>query len=697
MTELLQPSDDIVTDKPSNLNGEQSINPLICPPGTENQAECTQIDRNEVSDIATSSTFNASRKRSADISDDFESPKWKRISAGTRCHEDEDETLADSTSVGTASDKAPLEIKEEQPLDNSCPICFCDYETAGNHRVSSLACGHMFGYQCISKWIQSKPRKEARCPECNAPAKKSDIRKHFIKNIVCIDSAERARLKNEFEAKLDNVRKELDVEQMSKLTLDSKLTRSKNLIKQYQEEMLALSLELDKMKELVNSKDSQLSCFRDRLSSMETNSSLNSLESRNSEVETGRSNKITRDSIIKIGNPSKKARSFDYCSKINRLVIGCQNPDTDAETFYGFLCINTQDFNDRKFISNIHESQILDVRMCPSGNGLALSTADDGKLQVTNVMIGKIVHTIQLPGRARCCAWNIRNPNYLFVGMNRNHCLIFDLHGPSNPIKILENNSLMGQKFFPIHSLEYIYIEQLGFEALAVANFEGVFLWNSPCKDLAIQNESLFDSPVEEDQKQCTLFLKSPPQAQCFSLSINSDEQTDSSYLIAGFRKPNHSFYHVCNINNLTDHRMEFSWARFTSIMFKSCMIYLPCSDKSVKRRMLAIPDERRKAIRLIDTADSMKLTRLNANLSIESASGCAIKNSKTIHKSINFEENNAFSMPNTNQSQTMLVETHLMNENLMAIKSWTVSGSSFDKTFLAILTQTNLIIYSCK
>ena len=71
-----------------------------------------------------------------------------------------------------------------------CSICFEPWTNSGNHRLSSLRCGHLFGYYCIDKWLKGQGSK---CPQCNDKAKRGDIRVIYAKNIVTLDTTDRDR------------------------------------------------------------------------------------------------------------------------------------------------------------------------------------------------------------------------------------------------------------------------------------------------------------------------------------------------------------------------------------------------------------------------------------------------------------------------------------------------------------------------
>lgn len=51
-------------------------------------------------------------------------------------------------------------VDEEE--GDTCTICLEPWTNAGDHRLSALRCGHLFGYKCILKWLRGQTRK---CPQ----------------------------------------------------------------------------------------------------------------------------------------------------------------------------------------------------------------------------------------------------------------------------------------------------------------------------------------------------------------------------------------------------------------------------------------------------------------------------------------------------------------------------------------------------
>jgi E3 ubiquitin-protein ligase RFWD3 len=68
----------------------------------------------------------------------------------------------------------------------TCSICFGEYTNMGGHRITSLKCGHLFGYDCIYRWC--KIYKKSYCPSCSAPFKIAHLRTIFASEITAIDT-----------------------------------------------------------------------------------------------------------------------------------------------------------------------------------------------------------------------------------------------------------------------------------------------------------------------------------------------------------------------------------------------------------------------------------------------------------------------------------------------------------------------------
>ena len=91
----------------------------------------------------------------------------------------------------------------------ACPVCLEPCAISGPHQAAALACGHVFGHECIKKWLEKKKKKNGgRCPQCNARAATKDVRLLFVPSFhAFVDTEEldalRAVLREQRAARVD--------------------------------------------------------------------------------------------------------------------------------------------------------------------------------------------------------------------------------------------------------------------------------------------------------------------------------------------------------------------------------------------------------------------------------------------------------------------------------------------------------------
>ncbi|KAK9694787.1 Ring finger domain [Popillia japonica] len=99
--------------------------------------------------------------------------------------------------------KRTSEVLSDDGDSQSCPICFDAWTTNGDHRLCALKCGHLFGYNCVNRWLLLNLQ-DPRCPTCKDKAGVEDIRYIFARKVVAMDDLELTRMKR----KLKNVNQE---------------------------------------------------------------------------------------------------------------------------------------------------------------------------------------------------------------------------------------------------------------------------------------------------------------------------------------------------------------------------------------------------------------------------------------------------------------------------------------------------------
>ncbi|XP_045783157.1 E3 ubiquitin-protein ligase RFWD3-like [Maniola jurtina] len=81
----------------------------------------------------------------------------------------------------------------------TCPICLDSWSNSGPHRLVALKCGHLFGAQCVERWLRAQPARERRCPSCKSKATIKDMRFIYAKKLVAADASQITALQAQLE------------------------------------------------------------------------------------------------------------------------------------------------------------------------------------------------------------------------------------------------------------------------------------------------------------------------------------------------------------------------------------------------------------------------------------------------------------------------------------------------------------------
>lgn len=142
----------------------------------------------------------------------LEAPKRPRLGEDVNAEE------ADLENTENEQPETPLDQEGE---DSDCPICFEPWTCNGKHRVVSLKCGHLFGRQCIERWINN-PASRKLCPTCKRKSERADIRDLYVtRKITAIDTIQIEKLKREIEMERAMRKIAGDREAMAQLQLQS--------------------------------------------------------------------------------------------------------------------------------------------------------------------------------------------------------------------------------------------------------------------------------------------------------------------------------------------------------------------------------------------------------------------------------------------------------------------------------------------
>lgn len=135
----------------------------------------------------------------------------------------------DANKGGTPKVKSKNYDEDDDEDDGlTCPICLDNWEMSGEHRLSSLKCGHLFGESCIRRWLQESARQSGLkvCPQCKTKAHPKDIRYLYAKRLRAIDRSEEHRMRDELiqeRSKNQNIELELATMKLSYAQVTQKI------------------------------------------------------------------------------------------------------------------------------------------------------------------------------------------------------------------------------------------------------------------------------------------------------------------------------------------------------------------------------------------------------------------------------------------------------------------------------------------
>jgi E3 ubiquitin-protein ligase RFWD3 len=395
--------------------------------------------------------------------DDFQSPITKKQrfsfpvdketevpSPGNQALEDEAEEDEDEDDNEVSALKMRSSFSLLQDAEG-CPICLEQWTTSGSHRLCSLKCGHLFGKRCIERWLSIPKNGEgvakSKCPQCNEPAKRADIRVLYTKRrLAAADNSEREALMRQLEA--ERLQRKLAVE--AEATTMIALRASMAQLEEAKKELDRLRRHFAALPGSVSLKPTFLAQPR-------------------------------RFTLCKLQGQTCRSVDFDpYFATV--LATKTLTPQQ-----HGIVKVSLLDKGNQEFIP-IHSQALRALSHSPFKDGLVLTTGNDSKLCLTTLHSNTILQAYTLESSGWSCAFHPSDRNLVLAGLANGRVSIFDLrntNGPLNTFRVDFGNALRN---LPIHTIIPLEKTILG------ASMDGLFMtglespgekfwsWNAPLK-----------------------------------------------------------------------------------------------------------------------------------------------------------------------------------------------------------------------
>jgi len=296
--------------------------------------------------------------------------------------------------------KAIESVEEDNDEGSCCTICFEPWSNSGEHRVSSLRCGHFFGYGCIEKWLKGTG---SSCPNCNEKSTKKEIRVHYISKLKAIDTSEK-----------DRALADLEKERTTNRELNLRMA-------EYQVRNRLLQEEIEKLQREVR----QYRKFRGDLppALQSSQPSASALPANQTRLVYHR-----RYEMVRPGN-DKTCRVLAYSSYMGMLLIS-QPSFTALAPGFGVRQFNVMDLKVGSFIS-LAKDQIRDMSFSQTSPHLLLSCGQDRTARITNMSSSQKVVEFQCDHQIWACDWAANNDHQIFLGTQKGTTLVYDIRHPT--------------------------------------------------------------------------------------------------------------------------------------------------------------------------------------------------------------------------------------------------------------------------
>lgn len=329
------------------------------------------------------------------------------------------------------------------------------YEAAGEHRIASLKCGHIFGESCIRRWIQcSAPPKT--CPQCKTKASARDIRYIYASKIRALDNSREQELQLQIQQL---------IQEKSRLISDNSCNSM--MITVQKAEIRKLKDELEMIRHSVA-------------------------------AETGRATAGIR--TIKTGKmyfeknldfkENLQSRFLKYLTRNKKIIVAQKSSGTALFPGFGVKIIDFTTYRQEKFI-NTNNKPLNDFSF-DSNESCFITASKEATCKMYNFTTNSSVqqftpHTVPV----WACAFDQERPYSLYVGAQNGTTYIYDIRQPgevSKELVPLENHSpvkftipMKRTESFPNGGLFVVHVRGIYFYEMLLGEYASTTLnFNEP-------------------------------------------------------------------------------------------------------------------------------------------------------------------------------------------------------------------------
>ncbi|XP_069822451.1 E3 ubiquitin-protein ligase RFWD3 [Dendropsophus ebraccatus] len=396
----------------------------------------------------------------------------------------------------------------EEDEGDTCAICFESWTNAGQHRLSALRCGHLFGFTCIDRWLKGGA---AKCPQCNKKAKRSDIVVLYARTLKALDTSEQERMKSS-----------LEMEQSLRRKAELESAQCRLQVQVLTDECGKLRKQVQELKTLITQYGTS-SSQPSSSSRAGTSSSLSSSQGQH---------KYNFEKAILI-NQGGNCRVMAYCERLSCLVVSQPSSHTTLVPGCGIKKLSAANMKSSQYVP-IHSKQIRGLAFSNRTDGLLLSAALDNTVKLTSLLTNTVVQTYNTGRPVWSCCWCSDDNNYVYAGLINGSVLVYDLRDTSQYVKELVP---LGARC-PVVSLSYVpraASEVFPCGGVLAGTLEGACFWQMSDAQykphlLPLEPGGCTDIQTESSTRHCLVTYrpgKTHNYLRCVMMELTSSRLTD--------------------------------------------------------------------------------------------------------------------------------------------------------------------------
>ncbi|NWW91499.1 RFWD3 ligase, partial [Rhynochetos jubatus] len=473
----------------------------------------------------------------------------------------------------------PVAVLDEEEGD-TCAICFEQWTNAGDHRLSALRCGHLFGYTCIERWLKGQAGK---CPQCNKKAKRSDIVILYARTLKALDTSEQERMKSS-----------LEKEQMLRRQAELESAQSRLQLQVLTDECSKLRKQVQELKALVAQHNVS--------ASQQPGSSRPCLPGSLPSSQSQRKYHLEKVFLV---SQTGNCRVMAYCDSLSCLVVSQPSPQSTFIPGCGVKMMSVANLKSSQYIP-IHNKQIRGLAFGSRGDGLLLSAALDNTLKLTSLATNTVVQTYNAGRPVWSCCWCLDDTNYIYAGLVNGSIMIYDLRDTNTHVQ-----ELVPQKSrCPMVSLSYLprmASVSLPCGGILAGTLEGACFWEQKANNsyhphhLPLEPGGCIDIQTEISTRHCLATYrpsKNNPCVRCVLMELTCSPLTEASDAV------------VCSSHPV----QTFSAGPTCKLLTKNAIFQSPEEDGSV---FVCAGDEASNSALLWDAGSGSLLQKLQSDLPV--------------------------------------------------------------------------------